>query len=646
VSDADDTVAATMTTSSDATSSDRRVGDDAAAPDTMYGDYRILEVLGQGAMGMVYRAHDPRLDRLVALKLVHPARTAASATQARTRLVAEARALARVSHPNVLGIYDIGSKGDVVYVALELVEGVDLAQWLRAGKRTWETIARVFAAVASGLAAVHAAGLVHRDVKPANILIERSSPGDGLGRVLVADFGIARATTANVVPTLGVDVEGSTDDAMHLTATGRVVGTPAYMAPEQHTGGEIGPAADQYALCVALHEALYGERPFPGDVHTMLHAKSEPPNHPPPSDVPRWLWTIVRRGLSWHARDRFASMSDLEAALREGPRSHRWRLPIALGVSTIATTAFAVTMARPACAGADAKLGGVWNDDRREAIAAAFAASERPRAKEAWAEVSARIDDYAMQLDDTYREACEAGLVRRDHTEDLYDRQIACLDQRKQGLERSLVLLATGDGDVVDHAGTVASSLAAIEPCADVEALATGVAPPTPAQRTGVEEVRGIIADAGALTAAGRFDDAARTIEGAVTLARHVGYARATVEALVHSRSCTSDRVASTRPALLSTRRSRSGSRSGRTRSCCARWSCARGSPRSTSAMSQRRRSGPRSVARSWNGSTTRASRPSACTTRSVRPTWRRVATTRRWPSTSRRSGASRANAR
>ncbi|MBK6923647.1 MAG: tetratricopeptide repeat protein [Deltaproteobacteria bacterium] len=529
-----DTARGTTTASSDETLADGRALERVAAKGDVFGEYRLLDVLGQGAMGMVYRAYDPRLDRLVALKLVHPSRVGANASQASARLVAEARALARVSHPNVLSIYDIGTEHELVYVALELVEGVDLAQWLRAGKRSWTTIVDVFIAVASGLAAVHAAGLVHRDVKPANILVERLLPGDTMGRVLVADFGIARATTATPVPSIAVEADASTED-MHLTATGRVVGTPAYMAPEQHTGGEIGPAADQYAVCVALYEALFGQRPFLGGAQAMLLAKADPPRARPRGDVPKWLWAIVRRGLSSRPRDRFASMEQLAAALSDGSVLRRWRWPAALGASAIATTAMAVALMEPACAGADAKLGGVWNDDRREAIAAAFAASERPGADGAWAEVSTRVDEYTAQLDDAYHEACEAALVRRDHAEDLYDRRLACLDQRKQVLERSLALLATGDADVVDHAGEVASTLGAIEPCADLEALAAGIAPPLPAQRSSVEEVRRILADASALSAAGRFEDASRSIEGAVTLARHVGYARATVEALVYA---------------------------------------------------------------------------------------------------------------
>ncbi|HET6582022.1 MAG TPA: tetratricopeptide repeat protein, partial [Nannocystaceae bacterium] len=500
----------------------------------VFGEYRVLEVLGHGAMGMVYRAHDPRLDRFVALKLVHPQSIAKDATKARARLVSEARALARVAHPNVLAVYDVGVQDDVVFVALELVEGVDLAQWLRARRRPWPEVVDVFLRAASGLAAVHAAGLVHRDIKPANILVEPAPRGRGLARVLVADFGIARAIDASAAvlsdraDTKDGDEEGS------LTEEGRVVGTPAYMAPEQHYGLEVDAAADQYALCVALHEALYGKRPFGTDAEAMLRAKMNPPDAPPPAKVPAWLWKIVRRGISPLAPDRFPAIDDLLAALRAGDPRRKLLVPAAIaGAVLIGGAAIVSSLVRdPPCRDTEAKLAEVWNDGRRESIATAFAASTRPHAVQTWTRVSAQLDDYASELAATYRDACDAAYVRKDQSESIFDRRIACLDHRKQELTQSLALLAVGDADLVDHADDIASSLRAIAPCSDVAALEAGIPLPSPAQADAVTDVRRILADAEALQAAGRYDDAAAAADDALARARSVDYRPAVVEAL------------------------------------------------------------------------------------------------------------------
>jgi tetratricopeptide (TPR) repeat protein len=501
----------------------------------VFGQYRVLDVLGHGAMGVVYRAHDPRLDRFVALKIVHPGRVAKDADKARARLVSEARALARVAHPNVLAVYDVGVQDGLVFVALELVDGVDLAQWLRAHARPWTDVVALFVEAASGLAAVHAVDLVHRDVKPANILVERADRGRTFGRVLVADFGIARtiANTSLVTPPAEIEsVPSNRDDA--LTEAGRVVGTPAYMAPEQHLGLVVGPAADQYALCVALYEALYGQRPFVGDPQTMLRAKSKPRAEPPKSDVPRWLWTIVHRGLSPRPSDRFATMTDMIAALQAGAPPRKWLAPVGVTiVIAVVGSAIASSLARDRpCRGAPAHVAEVWNEARGREIEAAFEASTRTDAAKTWGRVAERVDAYANELSAAYGDACEATHVRHEQSSALFDRRIVCLDSRTQRLEQSLALLAVGDADIVDHAEDIASSWEPVDACHDAAALEAGIAPPSPHQRDAVANVRRTLADAEALRAAGRYDDAAAKAEAAVKLARAVDYAPVVVETL------------------------------------------------------------------------------------------------------------------
>ncbi|MCU1279710.1 MAG: Serine/threonine kinase, partial [bacterium] len=222
------------------------------------GRYRVLEVLGAGGMGVVYGAFDPELQRKVALKLVR-AEFAELDAELRARLVREAQAMARIRHPNVITVFDVGTFDDRLFVAMEIIDGSTMTSWQAARTRSVDEILRVFAAAGAGLAAAHDVGLVHRDFKPDNILIGVD------GSVSVMDFGLARPIVA-----LPSEVEDtSSPDAMltvegELTHAGAVVGTPAYMAPEQMRGEPPDGRADQFSFCVALFEALYGVRPFPG----------------------------------------------------------------------------------------------------------------------------------------------------------------------------------------------------------------------------------------------------------------------------------------------------------------------------------------------------------------------------------------------
>ncbi len=504
------------------------------------GQYEVLEVLGHGAMGLVHRAHDPRLGRDVALKIVHPTRLAKDAANARARLLLEARALAAVSHPNVLAVYDVGEEGGVVYVAMELVEGEDLAQWLRRHRPTPAQIVAMFVEAAAGLAAVHRAGLVHRDIKPANILVERAAAGPG--RVRIADFGIARGGGSGASPSIDgqplvpAPVEG---DAV-LTEEGKVVGTPVYMAPEQHLGREVGPAADQYALCVALFEALYGVRPFVAESRRLLSAKLHPRRQPPPSAVPSWIWPIVFRGLQPDPDERFPSMDALRAALLRAPtRSTRgWAIGIAAATIGVASFAVLATRERP-CAAAEQHIAELWNDGARRAIASAFAESGRSYAQDTWTRVSEQIDAYADAWIAMHRDACEATRVRGEQSEAALDLRMACLAGRRDRLARALAVLAEGGAETVDHATAVASALEPIAPCADAEALASGIAPPaTAALADAVAEVRRELADADARQTAGRYADAATSALQALAEARALDYPPVLVEALTLAGEC------------------------------------------------------------------------------------------------------------
>src|SRR5690606_1441989 len=229
------------------------------------GRYVVLAPLGRGAMGTVLAALDPELDRKVALKVLHETARGGD----RARLQREAQALARLSHPNVMILHDVGTwvdpaGGRHVFLAMELVVGHTLSDWLASAPRSVDAIVAVFAQAGRGLAAAHAAGLVHRDFKPHNVLVGSD------GRVRVTDFGLARSFGEDTRPPITVDTHTGPislpELALHetLTRTGEWVGTPAYMAPEQLQGGAADPRADQFAFCVALYEALHGQRPFAG----------------------------------------------------------------------------------------------------------------------------------------------------------------------------------------------------------------------------------------------------------------------------------------------------------------------------------------------------------------------------------------------
>ena len=268
------------------------------------GRYRLIEKLGQGGMGVVYRAHDDDLDRDVAIKLLRPDGGGTS-----KRLLREARSMARLSHPNIAAVFDVGTHEDSVYIAMEYVDGPSLRVWL-GEQRTFGEVRDAMLQAAAGLAAAHDAGVVHRDFKPDNVIVGSD------GRVRVLDFGLAKLARSE----LGESSDGP------LTRTGSMLGTPRYMAPEQLRQKPAGPESDQFAFCVALYEAMYGALPFEGDVFAEVAASvlTQPPKAPPEdSAVPPTLWPVLERGMAREPEDRHGSMRELAQSLAgvgsEGP---------------------------------------------------------------------------------------------------------------------------------------------------------------------------------------------------------------------------------------------------------------------------------------------------------------------------------------
>ena len=299
------------------------------------GRYRLERELGEGGMGVVHAAFDPDLQRRIALKVL---RIAAAGTEAKDRLLREARAMARLAHPNVVTVHEVGTANGRDYVAMELILGDTLADWLRTDQRRPADIVAAFLSAGRGLAAAHAAGIVHRDFKPHNVLRSRN------GRIVVTDFGLAREAQADLPahldntlplsPPATTVPDAAASSLSGITITGSLLGTPAYMAPEQWGGGAVTPATDQFAFCVALWEALAGERPYRGPTLEELRAQAAlGPGALDASKIPRRLRAILRRGLDPDPALRWPNMDALLARIVRAER--RPGIALAAGVGAL-----------------------------------------------------------------------------------------------------------------------------------------------------------------------------------------------------------------------------------------------------------------------------------------------------------------------
>ncbi len=265
------------------------------------GRYVLIEPIGAGGMGVVYAAHDPQLDRKIALKLLRE-EEGVRPDGSSERLLREARAMAQLSHPNVVTVHDTGTFEDQAFVAMELVEGWTLDGWLRAAPRASDDILEIYLQAGRGLSAAHAVGLIHRDFKPSNVLVGQD------GRVRVTDFGLARSVRAVQAGDAAGPAQSSPQSSSSLG------GTPAYMAPEQFRGGPPDPRTDQFSFCLSLAESLRGGRPPRTEHGTVLEdARRSLP----------WLEEILARGLASDPERRYPSMDALLQAMTEGRRAAR-----------------------------------------------------------------------------------------------------------------------------------------------------------------------------------------------------------------------------------------------------------------------------------------------------------------------------------
>jgi tetratricopeptide (TPR) repeat protein len=536
----------------------------------------VLGLVGRGGMGEVYAAYDPELDRKVAIKLL---RARGDTADARTRLLREAQAIAKLRHASVVMVYDVGAYADGVFIAMEFVEGMTAGGWVHAGARTWRQTLDVYLAAGRGLAAAHAAGLVHRDFKPDNVMVTNE------GQVRVMDFGLARQVAdaaaeadaarrelvSKAAAAAEVDPDHDPDETMDLrrgkaapdnlaktsekylsvklTQTGAMLGTPAYMAPEQFALRPTDARTDQFSFCVALYESLYDQKPFAGESLTALMASvTSGLVTPPPAKarVPGWIRKVLLRGLRTNPDERFPAMEELLVALETDPtvRLRRGAAGLALVgclVAVLLTAGRSLGDGAVSCRGGAEHFAGVWEaghglSARKRAIRAAFLATGAPYAARAFASVTRLLDDYVETWSRANLDACQATRVRGEQSDEVLDLRMACLQERVTNVRALTDLFASADEKTVENAVGAASALPPLDRCSDVPSLRAVVKPPAdPATQTRVQALRGELARFTALGNAGHCGEAQRMEGGLNSSVRTVGYAPLIAEALFAS---------------------------------------------------------------------------------------------------------------
>ena len=513
---------------------------------TEIGRFIVLGLVGRGAMGEVYVAHDPELDRKVAIKLMRgePDR-AAEHSHGASRLMREAQAIAKVADPNVVVVYDVGTFRRRVFVAMEFIQGHTLTYWLESRPRRMGEILQVFLGAARGLAAAHEKGVVHRDFKPDNVMVTADR------QVRVVDFGLAGfgvdaapapGPAAIDAPRLAASVPGATPGAatnevrwspkiqsIALTQEGTLVGTPGYMSPEQFQGAAADARSDQFSFCVALYEAFYQERPFGGsslDVLTenVIAGRIRPMNdgHQIPASIRRAL----ARGLSAEAVHRFPSMRDLIAELEKETTL--------LGVRGFADDAAA-------------KLAGIWEAPPTHAasdaaspakaeIERAFMATGKPYAAASFEAASRILDRFTRRWTDLYVECCEATHVRGEQPIEVLDLRMSALKEALGNLRALCTELRRTTADTVENAVQAANGLGTLERCSDLNLLRAIVRPPDdPATRASAEQLRTRLASVRALTNLGRVADGLKAVVPLEDEARRLRYPPLLAEVLFTS---------------------------------------------------------------------------------------------------------------
>jgi tetratricopeptide (TPR) repeat protein/predicted Ser/Thr protein kinase len=480
-------------------------------PLTRVGSYRLDKLLGRGGMGEVHLGYDERLERRVAVKLLREGPR--DQGRARTLMEREAKALAKLSHPNVVHVYEVGEHDGQTFIAMEYVEGRTLRAFVQQDPRpSWREIVAVFIEAGRGLLAAHEVGLVHRDFKPDNVIIGT----DGHARVL--DFGIARLVRDETAR------PGEAGAASNDTATSGVVGTLRYMPIEQYLRTGEGPASDQFAFCVALYEALWASDPFPAQTlgHRVLLVEEERFAAPPRGQAERALWPIVRRGLRAKIEDRWPDMRALLRALELVLARRRRRALWALGASLLGVGVVLGGLGpnhHDPCSGLEDELQQVWDASRGDRLEATL----RELASETVA-ASARttIDAWYQHWTDERLQLCHrrATLPEQTHAD-----RLACLEVQRSEVDSLVESLEPRSPAPLSRAF---ASLPDSEVCRSAAWLR--LEQPAPAIADEVQSLREQIAQAAGQRRAGRLQDSRALLEPTRARVHELGYVPLQIE--------------------------------------------------------------------------------------------------------------------
>ncbi|MEM7156920.1 MAG: serine/threonine-protein kinase [Myxococcota bacterium] len=453
------------------------------APPRRIGRFIDLGLLGHGAMGTVRRAYDEHLAREVAIKVIRHRST----QKRRDRLLREAQALGQLSHPNVVQVYEVGEVGEEIFIAMELVDGVSLEQW-QGERHAWRACLDVYLQAGRGLAAAHAKGLIHRDFKPANCI------RDTEGRVRVLDFGLVRAVDAPVSPNgrrqkladsldppsslggtapshhgsgTGSSSEGSML-AVQLTADNAVVGTIAYMAPEQLVGDDADARSDQFSFCVALYEALYGHPPFGSNPQSTLQKLAMGQRIKPATAstraVPRWLHRVLERGLAADPSERWPSMNALLQTLERQPRAATVRRASVFTAVVAAVGFYGASAYGEAQCDHDSRREALWGEAQRQHVREAMHATELPYADETWETIDRQLQVRTTAWADAAQSVCRANEARPEPVANSV--QDHCLEREHDALASYVELVSASNPDTVRYAVDMVAALPSLEGCA------------------------------------------------------------------------------------------------------------------------------------------------------------------------------------